>query len=183
MVPEPQVSVDGLIEMLPPVEPVVPAPESATDCGLLLAASVKVRVALRLPVVAGLKWIVAVQLAAVARLEPHVILEIEKSDALGPETAMLLTVIEAAVPLFKVAVSDVPPELRSILPKERLDGLAVTPPVEPVPIPEREVVCGLFVTVSVKLRVAVRDPEAAGLNRMVAVQLAEAARVELQVFE
>ena len=182
MAPEPHMSLDGLIEMLPPVEPVVPAPESAMDCGLLLAESVKVSVAVRVPVAAGLKWIVAVQLADAARLEPHVLLEIEKSEALGPEIAMLLTVMEAAVPLFKVAVSDVPPELRSTLPKERLDGLAVTPPVEPVPIPESALVCGVFVAVSLKLRVAVREPEAVGLNRMVAVQLADAASVEPHVF-
>jgi hypothetical protein len=61
----------------------------------LLAVSVKVNVAVRVPVVVGLKMIFAVQLADAARLVPHVLLKIEKSAALAPVTAMLLMEIAA----------------------------------------------------------------------------------------
>ena len=43
--------------------------------------------------------------------------------------------------------------------------------------PERVVFCGLLVPVSVKARVAVKVPDAVGLNTILAVQLAEAARL------
>lgn len=67
--------------------------------------------------------------------------------------------------------------------KDRLPGAAVMlPEAPPVPSPVTATCCGLFPALSVKLRVAVRVPEAVGLNRIVTVQLADAARVEPQVF-
>lgn len=66
--------------------------------------------------------------------------------------------------------------------KVKLPGDTVTLPEEPpVPMPETATCCGLLPAPSVKLRVAVRDPEAVGLNRMVTVQLADAAKVDAQV--
>jgi hypothetical protein len=166
---------DGLTAKLPAA--VVPVPESATVCGLLLAESVKLSLAVRAPVAAGLNKMVAVQLAEAARLAPHVLLEIVKSPALVPVIAMLPSVIAAELPLLSVADNDVPLELVLTLPNARLAGLAVTLPVEAVPVPESATVCGLLLAVSVKLRVAVRAPVAAGLKEMVAVQLANAARL------
>jgi hypothetical protein len=54
----------------------IPNPESATVCGLLVAVSVKLRVAVRVPVVVGEKTTVAVQVAEAARLVPQVLLDI-----------------------------------------------------------------------------------------------------------
>src|SRR5690348_10418709 len=63
------------------------------------------------------------------------------------------------------------------------EALAVPPPVEPPsPRPVSATCWGLFPASSLKLRVAVRVPEAVGLKRTVTVQLADAARVEPQVF-
>ena len=61
--------------------------------------SVKRSVALRAPVTVGAKRMLAVQLAAAARLVPQVLLNITKSPGLVPVRAMLLMVI-AVVPLF-----------------------------------------------------------------------------------
>jgi hypothetical protein len=49
------------------------------------------------------------------------------------------------------------------------------------PVPERETVCGLLLAVSVKVSVAVLVPASEGLNAMLTVQLAEAARLAAQV--
>jgi hypothetical protein len=56
-----QLRLDGLAVAL--IVGLVPSPESATFCGLLLAESVKLSTAVRVPVANGLKRIVAVQLA------------------------------------------------------------------------------------------------------------------------
>lgn len=55
------------------------------------------------------------------------------------------------------------------------------PELDPVPVPETDRCCGLPLTLSEKLSVAVRVPTAVGLKMMFAVQLAEAASVEPQV--
>jgi hypothetical protein len=168
----------GLTVTLPEAE--VPVPESATVCGLLVAESVKVRVAVRLPAAAGLNNTVTVQLAEAARLVPQLSLESVKSDASAPETAMLLMVTEAEVPLVRVSVSELL-EPTVTLPNARLVGLTVTLPEAEVPVPESATFCGLLVAESVKVSVAVRLPVAAGLNSTVTVQLAEAARLVPQL--
>src|SRR5450631_95316 len=100
-----------------------PVPERVIDCKLLLAVSLIVRVALRTPVVVGLKRIVRLQLASGARIVPQVLAEITKSFGLIPPTTILLMVIDEA-PLF-VKVADFGP---LVLPngttaQTRLDGL------------------------------------------------------------
>ena len=66
--------------------PPLPMPVSATVCGLLPSESLKLRVAVRVPVAVGPKRILAVQLAPAASAEPHVLLYTEKSPALAPLT-------------------------------------------------------------------------------------------------
>ena len=56
---------------------------------------------------------------------------------------------------------------------------SVEDPLEPVP--ERVTVCGLLLAVSVKASVAVLVPDAEGVNAMLTMQLAEAARLAAQV--
>ena len=85
-----------------PIE-AVPLPESATLCGLLLAESIKLKVAVRVPVDSGLKRIVTVQLAWAARLDPQVLLEIRKSAELVLVIATLLIVMEVASPFDSIA--------------------------------------------------------------------------------
>ena len=103
-----QLIFDGLKVRLP--TGAIPVPERETFCGLLLAASVKLRVAVRTPTAAVLKRIVAVQLEKAARVDPQVLPEIAKSAALVPVMAMLVIATEDEVPLLNVAVNDCPLE-------------------------------------------------------------------------
>ena len=89
-----------------PEVPLVPVPDTATDCGLLGAVSEKVKAAVRAPDVVGLKTTVTVQLAEAARLPPQVPAEMLKSPVFAPVKPMLLIVIEDVLPFFKVAVCD-----------------------------------------------------------------------------
>src|ERR1019366_6469190 len=118
-----------------PIE-AVPLPESATLCGLLLAESIKLKVAVRVPVDSGLKRIVTVQLAWAARLDPQVLLEMLKSPAFVPEIAMLLIVMEVASPFDSIAACDALVTPTAVLAKESVVGLAVTLPDAAVPVPE-----------------------------------------------
>jgi len=81
----------------------------------LLAESVKLSVAERVPAVVGLNMIFAVQLADAARLAPQVLLYTEKSAAFVPVIPILLMVIEA-VPVFVKVTVFCPP----VLPTETL---------------------------------------------------------------
>jgi hypothetical protein len=160
-----------------------PDPESATVCGLLLAVSVKVRVAERVPDADGLKTTAAAQLEDLTRVEPHVLLDMVKSAALAPEMAMLLIEMDELVPLDNVADCDalLDPMLR--VPNERVDGLIATLPVVLVPRPDTAMVCGLPLPLSVKLSVAERVPDVDGAKTTLTVQLAEAAKLVLHVLE
>ena len=160
------------------LELAAPVPESDSDCGLLLAESMKLRIALRVPAALGLNTTLAEQLAAAARLAPHVLAEIAKSAAFVPVIATLFTVMDVPSPFFSVAERDALVDPTAVPAKVRLLGLAETPLV---PRPETATVCGLLLAESRKLSVAVRVPAAVGPKRMLAVQLAPAASVEPQV--
>lgn len=86
-------------------EPVlVPVPERATVSGVELAELVMLQVAVRAPVVAGLKSMEAVQWAEAAREEAQVVEETPKSAALVPVIPAALRVTELDVPLVTVTV-------------------------------------------------------------------------------
>jgi len=121
MFPNPRL--DGLAVTLPVAA--VPNPESATFCGLLLAESLKLNVAVRVPADSGLNRIVTVQLAAAARLEPHVLLEIKKSVALAPVIDTPLIEIETEPPFVNVTDFPAPTLPSATWAQLRLDGLTV----------------------------------------------------------
>lgn len=139
--------------------------------------------AVRVPESVGVKTIVAVQLAEAARVEPQVLELMEKSPELVPVIFVPLNVMELEVLLVRVTDCELLVDPTCVLLKDRLPGAAVTlPDAPPVPRPVTETCCGLLPALSVKVRVAVRVPEAVGLKRIVMVQLADAASVEPQVF-
>jgi hypothetical protein len=105
-----------------------PVPINATACGLFVAESVKLRVALRLPAAVGLKTTLAAQLLEAARLDPHVFTEMLKSPALLPVIATLLIVIDEAEPFVSVAVWAPLVDPIFVLANVKLAGLADTPP-------------------------------------------------------
>lgn len=67
-----------------------------------------IRVAVRVPVVVGLKMMLAVQMAEAARVEPQVLLKTAKSLAFVPVTPMLLIVI-ALLPALERVTTFCPP--------------------------------------------------------------------------
>jgi hypothetical protein len=138
---------------------------------------VKLSVAVRVPDALGLNTMAAVQLADAARLAPHVLLDTVKSAALVPVMATPRIVMAAEVPFDSVAVCDAVLEPIEVLANVRLAGVADTLPDAPVPVPDSATVWGLPLALSVKLSVAVRIPVAVGEKTMVAVQLADAARL------
>ena len=80
----------GLIGAIESGSRALPDPDSATGCGLPLAESEIVSVAVRDPAALGLKTIPMLQLPDPWRLEPHVLLVIEKSPGSVPAIATLL---------------------------------------------------------------------------------------------
>jgi hypothetical protein len=173
---DPKASDVGLTVTVPGTTPV---PDSATDCGLLLAESVKRSVAVRVPAALGLNTILAVQLPEAARLVPHVLLEIVKSAAFVPEIATLLIVIDVVSLLLKV--TDCPTLLEPTVTAAnvRLVGLAETLAEGAVPFPDSATVW--VPAESLKFNVAVRAPVVVGAKAILAVQLAAAASVAPQV--
>lgn len=118
---ETQFRLVGLADALPPADS--PVPLSVTVWGLLVAASVKLSVALRAPAADGLNTTDVVHVAAAARLVPQVLVEMVKSEAFVPPTAILLMPTDEVVPFDRVA--DIPPLAapRLTLPKPSVAGL------------------------------------------------------------
>ena len=158
-----------------------PAPESATVCGLPLPESAKLSMAVRAPDMVGLNTTFTVQLAAAARLEPQVLLEITKSPGLAPPIVILLMVMEDVVPLPNVAVCDALVDPTAVFGKPMLVGETVTLTDVDPPVPVRLTVCGLLLAVSATFSVATRDAVAAGLNVIETVHVADAAKLLPQV--
>jgi hypothetical protein len=147
----------------------------------LVALSVNVSAAVRVPDTLGENAMLAVQLAEATRLVPQVLLEIEKSPAFVPEIATLLMVIEVERLLVSVADCVALAAPTVVLEKVKLVGLLETLPLGLVPKPVSVMVCGLLPSESLKFSVALRLPVVVGTKDMFAVQLAEAAREEPQV--
>ena len=118
------VSVAGLAATLPLAA--VPVPDKATVCGLPVAESLKLSVAVRPPVVVGAKIMFAVQLAATARLVPQVFEKISKSPGLVPVSVMLLMVMAVVLPLVSVIAFCAPFPPTGTETQLRLVGEAVT---------------------------------------------------------
>jgi hypothetical protein len=125
----------------------------------LLAESVKVRVAERVPAAEGLNTTLTEQVALTARLAPQALLEIVKSAEVDRAALLEPTFME--------------PNARDV-------GETEAPTV---PRPESATVCGLPVPVSLKFRVAVRVPVVVGAKTTLTVQLLDARRLVPQVFE
>ena len=85
-----------------PTSGAVPVPVRLTVCGLFVALSVKVKLAVRLPAVVGVNVKLTVQVAFTASELPHVLLDVPKSPGLEPVIWMLLMVKADVPPLVRV---------------------------------------------------------------------------------
>jgi hypothetical protein len=134
----------------------------------------------RVPLAVGLNTTEAEQLLPATRVEVQEFLGMLKSPALVPEIAILEKVTEDEVALVMSTDCAAVLDPIAVEVKERLDGfgerlLAMTP--------RPGTACGLFVAESLNCKVAERLPVVVGVKTTFAVQLADAAREEPQVFE
>src|SRR5947209_3822774 len=116
----PQLTLAGEAVVFPAAD--APVPASAIDWGLLVAVSVNVRVAVRVPAAAGVKTMVTEQLADAARPAPQLVPETLKSEEFVPLMPMLLMVIDEPAPLARVTVCGALLEATAVLANERLVG-------------------------------------------------------------
>lgn len=121
------------------------------------------------------------QLEFAARLDPQLLEETVKSPLSAPAMVMLL-MLTAALPLL-VSVAVFAPLVwpKATVPQtmEVGDAVRVTPEAL-APVPLRATVSGVGELLLVMVQVAVRLPVVVGLNRILVVQLAEAARLDPQ---
>ena len=135
--------------------------------------------ALLVPAAVGLKVTLIMQLAPIAKLEPHVLV-CEKSPKFAPATAMPVNVSVLFPLLLSVTVCMLLAVPTSWLPNVSCVG--DRPTEGPVPVPERATPCGLPVALSVIVTDAFLAPRAAGVNVTLIVQLAPAAKLVPQLF-
>ncbi len=155
-----------------------PTPDRATLCGLPGALSVMVKVPERLPPPAGIKVMLMVQAAPVARLEPQVLVS-AKSAAFVPETTMpeiarlALPVLVSLMVWAELAVPAISAPSATLLTDRLTSG--------PTPVPARATVWTLPLLpllLSVIVSDPVRLPGRVGVNVTLNVQVAPIASVE-----
>jgi hypothetical protein len=130
------------------------------------------------PVPAGVKVTLIVQFALAATLLPQVLV-CAKSPAFVPDTATLVT-LNAALPVFDRVTGCaalVVPWLCAL--KVRLDGDTLA--TGTAPVPDRLIVCGLLLALSVMVIEPVRAPAAVGVKVTLIVQFPLAATLVPQV--
>ena len=146
-------------------------PVKVADCELpatLLLLSVTTNVPLRLPLAAGVNVTAIVQVVLAARVVLQVVFWL-KSAELVPVNPMLAMLRIALPVLLRVKLSGELAVASGWLEKLKLEG--ERPPSGAPPVPVKLTVWGLFVALSVKVKVAARLPAVVGTNVMVTVQL------------
>jgi len=158
-----------------------PVPFNPAACGEPTALSIAERLAVSVPVAAGLKATDKVQLAPAASDVPQVLNESTKLVAFGPvklkDFADIAT--EPVLVSVRVCAAEVVPTL--VVANVKLTGDSDTVGCL-APVPFRAMVCGESEELSVAMRLAVCVPVVAGLNATESVQLAPAASVVTHVF-
>lgn len=131
----PQVSEEGDAVVVDPEDELAPEPESATLSGVALLLLVMLQVAVSLATSVGVNAIEAVQAVDAARLVLQVVYVTVKSLAFAPVIDAVLRVTELEVVLETVMVCEALLDPILTLPKDKLEGAAVT---LPAPVPETE---------------------------------------------
>src|SRR2546421_416010 len=140
--------------------------------------SLSVTAPVRVPAAVGVNFTLIVQLAPAATELPQVP---SPAKAKSPLIAKLLLNVSVELPVLVIVancVALVVPTAWLANVSEAGERLSTGPVDVEAPVPVRVAVCGLPVALSVTATVAVRVPEAAGVNVKVIVQLAPAARLE-----
>jgi hypothetical protein len=157
----------------------VPTPVTAALCGLPGALSAIDTLACRVPAALGVNVTLIAQLVPWASDVPQ-LLVCAKSVLLVP-VIVIEVMLKAAFPeLLRVRILAELVVPRGWLPKLRLVG--ERPTAGAIPVPVRGAVCGLPAALSLTEMLAVREPDAVGVNVAVTEQDAPAASDAPQVF-
>src|SRR5437773_2681501 len=147
-------------------------------CGLPLASSVTVKVAVRAAVAVGVNVTLMVQLELAASVEGvsgQLFVWPKSSGVVTPR--VMLQMVSGAGPVFEsVTVCDALVVLTGLLPKGTDEGVSVA--ADAVPVPERLAFCGLPLASSVTVSFPTRRSSDLGVNVTLMVQLELAASVE-----
>jgi hypothetical protein len=165
-----------------PVAATLPVPESVTWWGLPLAESEIVNIAVRDPEAVGLKRRPMLQLPEPERLEPQLLLAIEKSPEFVPEIVTLAMEIVVVPSLCRVTDWTALAEPTLAMPKESVCGVMARVLIFPVAVPESDTVCDELNPEWLMVSVASRAPGSWGVKVTVTIQLEWAARVAPQVW-
>ena len=161
------------------LEVLLPVPLRATDCGLFPALSLMLTLALRVPVVVGVKVTLMLQEApavSVLGLMGQVLVW-AKSPALVPPR-LIVEIVRSALPLLvRVTVCAALVVPTFWLPKLRLLGLRLTAGAGVTPVPLSVTDCGLSPALSLMLTLALRAPVTLGVKVTLIVQLLPAGNV------
>jgi hypothetical protein len=153
----------------------VPVPVSETVCGLPEALSVTVTEPDRVPMVAGVKVTLIVQVAPTASVVPQLFVSAKSPVIVIPE------MVNGAVPVFESVALCVGLAVPIVCPLNvRVDGEAVA--MGAVPVPVSDTLCGLPDALSTTVTEPDRVPVALGVKVTLIEQLAAAARVAPHVF-
>lgn len=152
----------------------MPVPVSDTICGLPAALSLMVTAPLRIPLSAGVKVTLTVQLAPIPTLVPQLLV-----CAKSPDAAMLATVSAASPVFVNMNCLALLVVFTSWLGKAMEETDRLTNGA--MPVPAKLSVCGLLLASSKTVTVAVRLPRSEGVNVTLITQLALAGRMLLQV--
>src|SRR5580698_4679781 len=156
-----------------------PVPVRLTVCGLTVALSFTVSVPVRLPVAVGVSTTLMVQVDPAVNVAGQLLLWL-KSPVI-----CALPMLTDALPVFVTVTGWEALATPSAVPvKVRLVGVTERTNVEATaPVPDRLTVCGLPVSLSVTVRVPVREPDAVGVNTTLMVQCAPDARLAPQLLD
>src|SRR5205807_826188 len=149
----------------------IPVPDTPAVCGLLLALSVTVKIALREPVAVGEKVTLMVQVPLAAKVEGlrGQLLVCPKSPGLGPVKPMLVMVNAAPLGFESVTTLAALVVFTLWFPNdgsgegERLGST--------VPVPDTAAVWGVLPALSVTVNVALRESVAVGVKVTLMVQV------------
>lgn len=169
--------------VIAPPELAIPVPDRLTESGVALLLLVMFQAAESTPGVVGSNTMLALQLAEAASVDPHVVEATAKLLAVAPVMPGELRVTRPEVPFETEMVWDPLVAPSFTLPKGRLPGDTVTVPEPAIPVPDRATDSGVALLLLVMFQAAVSTPGVVGSNTMLAVQLADAARVDPHVVE
>jgi hypothetical protein len=161
-------------------EPPVAVPLRAMLCGELLALSTACKVAVRLPETSGLNVIVTLHVVPAARLVPQ--LFVWRNEVVLVPVILRLVIVSVAVPVFVSVALALLVAPTAVDPNEIETALNEAAGAVAVAVPDRETAWGELYALSATLSEAESEPVAAGLNVIVIVQFAAAARLAGQVF-